>query len=79
MADIPSKSTEAWPRPPKFLLVDYYNVNNGTVFEVAAQHNNVTYTRDCCGLVPSIAGRLYHPTHIPAVSAVLVLAVSMFL
>lgn len=44
-----------WSRPPNFLLVDYYNVDNGSVFEVAAQHNNVTYTRPCCGLVPSAA------------------------
>lgn len=47
-----------WPRPPKFLMVDDYNVGNGSVFEVAAQQNNVTYTRSCCGLVPSLAGRV---------------------
>ncbi|KAI9678101.1 MAG: hypothetical protein M1817_006045 [Caeruleum heppii] len=46
-----------WTRPPNFLLVDYYNVGEGSVFEVAAQQNNVTYTRDCCGLVPSAADR----------------------
>lgn len=45
----------AWPRPPTFLLVDDYNVDNGAVFEVAAQQNNVSYTRPCCGLVPSAA------------------------
>ncbi|KAI9873225.1 MAG: hypothetical protein M1830_000679 [Pleopsidium flavum] len=49
---------EAHPKPPNFLLVDYYNIDNGTVFEVAAQHNNVTYTRPCCGLVPSAAERV---------------------
>ncbi|RAH70065.1 PI-PLC domain-containing protein [Aspergillus aculeatinus CBS 121060] len=34
-----------WDRPPNFLLVDYYNDGNfpGSVFEVAAQMNNVTY------------------------------------
>ncbi|SLM40953.1 PLC-like phosphodiesterase, TIM beta/alpha-barrel domain [Lasallia pustulata] len=50
-----NQCTEEWSRPPNFLLVDYYNVDNGTVFEVAAQHNNVTYTRKCCGLVQSSA------------------------
>ncbi|KAI9805552.1 MAG: hypothetical protein M1825_000803 [Sarcosagium campestre] len=36
-------------RPPNFLLVDYYNVGDGSVFEVAAKYNKVTYTRSCCG------------------------------
>jgi len=36
-------------RPPNFLLVDYYNVGSGSVFEVAAKYNNVTYNRPCCG------------------------------
>lgn len=40
-----------WDRPPNFLLVDYYNDGNfaGSVFEVAAEMNNVTYNGDCCG------------------------------
>ncbi|KAI9708093.1 MAG: hypothetical protein M1820_004297 [Bogoriella megaspora] len=42
-----------WNRAPNFLLVDYYNEPNGTVFEVAAQMNNVTYNRQCCGLTPT--------------------------
>ncbi|PYI03336.1 tat pathway signal sequence [Aspergillus sclerotiicarbonarius CBS 121057] len=43
--------TEMWDRPPNFLLVDYYNYGNfnGSVFEVAAEMNNVTYTGTCCG------------------------------
>jgi hypothetical protein len=41
---------DQWGYPPRFLNVDYYNVGNGTVFEVAAKYNNVTYTRSCCGL-----------------------------
>ncbi|KAI9376804.1 PLC-like phosphodiesterase [Aspergillus egyptiacus] len=44
--------TERWNRPPNFLLVDYYNHGNfnGSVFQVAADMNNVTYDRDsCCG------------------------------
>lgn len=46
---------DMWGYPPKFLNVDYYNVGNGSVFEVAAMYNNVTYTRECCGL-PVSAG-----------------------
>lgn len=47
----------AWSNSPNFLLVDYYNQGSspGSVFEVAAQHNNVTYNRACCGLVQSAA------------------------
>ncbi|KAI9811622.1 MAG: hypothetical protein M1827_005371 [Pycnora praestabilis] len=50
--------TEQWDYPPRFLLVDYYNTDNGTVFEVAAQQSNVTYSRACCGLVQSGAVQL---------------------
>jgi hypothetical protein len=42
-----------WGYPPKFLNVDYYNVGNGSVFEVAAKYNNVTYNRTCCGVAVS--------------------------
>lgn len=44
-----------WGRPPKVLNVDYYNMGGypGSVFEVAAQMNNVTYNRTCCGQVVS--------------------------
>lgn len=44
--------TEDWNRPPNFILVDYYNLGNfnGSVFQVAATANNVTYDRSsCCG------------------------------
>lgn len=44
--------TVMWNRPPTFLLVDYYNIGNfnGSVFQVAARANNVTYDRaGCCG------------------------------
>ena len=46
-----------WFRPPNFLLVDYYNQGSspGSVFKVAALHNNVTYERPCCGKVSSAA------------------------
>lgn len=42
-----------WTVPPNFLLVDYYNYGDpgpGSVFEVAARWNNVTYNRPCCGV-----------------------------
>jgi len=50
-------TTATWGRPPNFLLVDYYNYGNfpGSVFEVAAQMNNVTYNRTCCGATTSAA------------------------
>ncbi|KAH7084954.1 PLC-like phosphodiesterase [Paraphoma chrysanthemicola] len=40
-----------WGRPPNFLLVDFYNQGPtpGSVFEVAARANGVTYNRACCG------------------------------
>ena len=41
-----------WDKPPNFLNVDYYNYGGfpGSVFEVAAEMNNVTYKRGtCCG------------------------------
>lgn len=44
--------TTMWDRPPNFLLVDYYNEGsfNGSVFQVAANMNNVSYDRSsCCG------------------------------
>jgi hypothetical protein len=44
--------TSLWNRPPNFLLVDYYNVGdfNGSVFQVAADANGVSYDRtSCCG------------------------------
>lgn len=45
---------EDWNRAPNILNVDYYNYGNypGSVFEVAARYNNVTYNREarnCCG------------------------------
>jgi hypothetical protein len=46
-----------WGRAPNFLNVDYYNNGSGTVFEVAAMLNNVTYNRTCCGAVTSMADR----------------------
>lgn len=41
-----------WGKPPNILNVDYYNVGNGSVFEVAAKWNNVTYNSTCCGFPP---------------------------
>lgn len=48
-----------WGRAPNFLNVDYYNYGGfpGSVFEVAAQLNNVTYNRDsCCGTTSMASG-----------------------
>ncbi|KAF2840855.1 PLC-like phosphodiesterase [Patellaria atrata CBS 101060] len=55
-----------WNRPPNFLLVDYYNYGepNGSVFGVAAEQNNVTYNRKCCGIPQSLATPLLHPSKI---------------
>ena len=38
-----------WDRPPNFLLVDYYNRVNGSVFEVAAMANGLDYNRQSSG------------------------------
>jgi hypothetical protein len=48
-------------RAPNFLLVDYYNYGNfpGSVFEVAAEYNNVTYTGKCCGIATSGANEQF--------------------
>lgn len=52
---------DIWGSPPKFLNVDYYNTPNGSVFEVAAKWNNVTYNRTCCGSVTSGAEGMTAP------------------
>lgn len=50
----------SWGRPPNFLLVDYYNKGSfpGSVFEVAADMNNVTYNGHCCGSKTSGSARV---------------------
>ncbi|KAL2259303.1 hypothetical protein VTK26DRAFT_7070 [Humicola hyalothermophila] len=50
-----------WGRPPNVLNVDYYNFGNypGSVFEVAAKMNNVSFERrSCCGPQPSFGVRV---------------------
>ncbi|KAH6972591.1 PLC-like phosphodiesterase [Ilyonectria destructans] len=49
-----------WGRPPNILNVDYYNYGSfcGSVFEVAAQINNVTYDRNSSCSPTSPAPRL---------------------
>lgn len=50
-----------WGRPPNVLNVDYYNYGNypGSVFEVAARMNNVTFrNQTCCGTDSSSAVRV---------------------
>ncbi|KAJ4294399.1 hypothetical protein N0V90_008089 [Kalmusia sp. IMI 367209] len=52
LGEMADKCAGIWDRPPNFLLVDYYNRGSpmsGSVFEVAARANNVTYSRECCG------------------------------
>ncbi|KAK4669236.1 uncharacterized protein QC763_201170 [Podospora pseudopauciseta] len=47
---------DQWTRPPNVLNVDYYNYGDypGSVFEVAARMNNVTFVkRPCCGSTSS--------------------------
>ncbi|DAA76339.1 TPA_exp: putative secreted protein [Trichophyton benhamiae CBS 112371] len=57
MGAMAGNCTEKWNRPPNFLLVDYYNIGNvnGSVFQVAAKLNNVTYNGKCCGRTTSLA------------------------
>jgi hypothetical protein len=45
-----AECTSDWDRPPNFLLVDYYNIGsfNGSIFQVAADANGVSYDRDSC-------------------------------
>ena len=52
------KCRKDWGHPPTYLNVDYYNYGDppGSVFEVAAQMNNVTYKWDCCGKLNSAPG-----------------------
>ncbi|KAI5276976.1 PLC-like phosphodiesterase [Aureobasidium subglaciale] len=47
--------TAMWDRPPTWLLVDYYDVGSGSVFEVAAKANGVDYNRACCGTTSTSA------------------------
>ncbi|KAK4104236.1 PLC-like phosphodiesterase [Parathielavia hyrcaniae] len=50
-----------WGRAPNVLNVDYYNFGNypGSVFEVAARMNNVSFEkRSCCGLGASAGVRV---------------------
>lgn len=72
--------TESWGRPPNFLLVDYYNAGpfNGSVFEVAARANNVTYNRECCG-TESLAPILSKPSSATYLGLVIAVAMSLFL
>lgn len=61
-----------WGRAPNVLNVDYYNYGGypGSVFEVAARMNNVTYDRPCCGGVQSGGVRLEFPRSLFGVALV---------
>lgn len=68
-----------WNRPPNFLLVDYYNIglpHAGSVFEVAAKANGVTYTRECCGAAATSAAPATPSSYIALVAA-LVFAIAV--
>jgi hypothetical protein len=70
-----------WGRPPNFLLVDYYNFGNfnGSVFQVAAEANNVSYNRNsCCGSVASEASK-HAPTVLLAAALFWVLGLSLLI
>lgn len=71
--------TAKWDRPPNFLLVDFYNQGpaNGSVFEVAARANGVTYNRQCCGSTRSIAAVLPRPSATYFVFVVAIVAALM--
>lgn len=65
---------DRWGRAPNILNVDYYNFGNppGSVFEVAARFNNVTYDGDCCGEPPDSAGPQLGPAALPLAFALFV-------
>ncbi|KAK8186246.1 PLC-like phosphodiesterase [Phyllosticta citribraziliensis] len=67
-----------WGRPPNRLNVDYYNVGNfnGSVFAVAAHHNNVTYHGGCCGRDSDSAAVADKPAR-PLFAAVIALIVGI--
>jgi hypothetical protein len=56
---------EDWGRAPNILNVDYYNAGGypGSVFEVAAKMNNVTYSRPCCGTAQNAGSSLLARTN----------------
>ncbi|PWY81851.1 PLC-like phosphodiesterase [Aspergillus heteromorphus CBS 117.55] len=70
--------TAMWNRPPNFLLVDYYNDGNfnGSVFEVAAEMNNVTYSAKCCGTASAASNLM---PGVSTMGALLVMAGVQFL
>ncbi|GAB7342185.1 hypothetical protein MBLNU457_g0438t2 [Dothideomycetes sp. NU457] len=65
--------TDSYNRPPNFLLVDYYNYGNvpGSVFDVAAKYNGVTYNRACCGATASGATNLSMSHYLLAIAFIL--------
>ncbi|KAK8175689.1 PLC-like phosphodiesterase [Phyllosticta citrichinensis] len=69
---------DMWGRPPNRLNVDYYNVGsfNGSVFAVAAHHNNVTYRGGCCGVDSDSAAVADKPAR-PLFAAVIALIVGI--
>ncbi|KAI1008021.1 putative secreted protein [Podosphaera aphanis] len=75
LGDNAQRCNDTWHRPPRFLNVDFYNIGNGSVFQVAAKFNNVTYDQECCGKVTSMASK-FHPATVISTPLVIVLLVS---
>lgn len=67
---------EDWGRPPNILNVDYYNNGSGSVFEVAAKWNNVTWTLPCCGIVSGASRLAYSSIWITMIVGLVVCLVS---
>ncbi|PWW79160.1 PLC-like phosphodiesterase [Tuber magnatum] len=67
-----------WDRYPNFLLVDFYDVPDGAVFEVAARANNVSQGGGCCGKKKSIASPLMKATDLLLLLPTLAILISTF-
>jgi hypothetical protein len=72
-----NQCTTAYGYHPKFLNVDYYNVGKGSVFEVAAMHNNVTYNRPCCGIAGTASAAARSVTTTSSLALAVAAAVGM--
>ena len=55
------KCVDLWNIPPRYLDVDFYDMGNGSVFEVAAKWNGVVYNKTCCGLATSWGEKASRP------------------
>lgn len=60
LGEMATQCNQTWDKPPAWLLVDFYNRGDfhGSVFEVAAKMNNVTYSGKCCGVSVNTGGAM---------------------